>query len=440
MSLSGKSIGILEDDPVMGQSLMQRLELEGAFVELWTSGRDAIAGLERATPDVVVSDMRLPDMSGEQVFRAMSERKAMPPFLFITGYGDIDEAVRLMRSGAAHYLTKPFEMAAFLEQLAGVLPAEPALQEGILGVSPAMKDLQAKLTRLVPMRATLLLTGETGVGKEVCASFYHRVLPGPGPFVAVNCAAIPIELMESELFGHERGAFTGAQSRHLGYAERAGSGTLFLDEIGEMPLGLQAKLLRLLDERSFTRVGGEKPVAFAARVVCATNVDLERRVREGQFREDLLYRINVISLEVPPLRERLADIPWLMELFFERAVEQFGASLNGISSLAEDAALAHSWPGNVRELRNRVERGVALALGSWLMPADLFPEGSIAEMNSPPFASLEQAREEAERRQIRRALEVTGNEVAAAARMLAISRTTLWEKMRRLGIRSGDTQ
>ncbi|MBN9307515.1 MAG: sigma-54-dependent Fis family transcriptional regulator [Devosia sp. 67-54] len=437
MLLSGRTIGLLEDDPIMGQSLQQRLSLEGATVNLWTNGKEAIAGLERTVPDVVVSDMRLPDMSGEDVFRTMSERKPMPPFLFITGYADIDQAVRLLRSGAAHYLAKPFEMAEFLQQLASVLPSEEHGDDEALGRSAPMKSLCRTLTRLARTRSTLLLTGETGAGKEVCATFYHQAAPDPGPFIAVNCAAIPVELMESELFGHERGAFTGAQSRHLGYAERAGAGTLFLDEIGEMPLSLQAKLLRLLDERRFHRVGGEKLVEFEARVVCATNVDLARLVRDGKFREDLLYRINVVSLEVPPLRERSEDIPWLMELFFDRAVEQFDAGLSGISPLTEEAAKAYSWPGNVRELRNRIERGVALALGTLLMPADLFPEGR-GGAPVPSFVSLEAARDAAERTQIMRALEITGNEMAAAAKLLGISRTTLWEKMRRLEIRTGE--
>jgi len=253
--------------------------------------------------------------------------------------------------------------------------------------------------------------------------------------MAVNCAAIPADLLEAELFGHERGAFTGAQARHLGWAERAGEGTLFLDEIGDLAPPLQAKLLRLAEERQFHRVGGEAPVKFRARIVCATNADLEKRVQEGRFREDLFYRINVLSIAIPPLRERTADIPWLLDRFFEEF--NAGGELMGVSGLAEQAALAHPWPGNVRELRNRVERAVALALGPWLMPGDLFPEKADAAADPAPLSSLEDARLAAERRHILLALSLTGGEIIPTAKALGISRTTLWEKMRRLGLSIG---
>ncbi len=301
MSLDQRVVGLLEDDPIMGESLVQRLALEGTVVRWWMSGREAIAEIEREKPDAVVCDIRLPDMSGEDVFRAVAGYEAAPPFLFITGYGDIDQAVRLIRAGAGDYLSKPFEMRAFLDRLLGLLPPPQSETEHVLGVSEAMRSVEHTLLRVARVRATVLLTGETGVGKEVCARFLHAAtdLTGPtGPFMAVNCAAIPADLLEAELFGHERGAFTGAHARHLGWAERAGEGTLFLDEIGDLPPSLQAKLLRLVEDREFFRVGGEKPVAFRARIVCATNADLERQVREGRFREDLYYRVNVVSVPV----------------------------------------------------------------------------------------------------------------------------------------------
>jgi transcriptional regulator with PAS, ATPase and Fis domain len=258
------------------------------------------------------------------------------------------------------------------------------------------------------------------------------------PFMAVNCAAIPSDLLESELLGHEKGAFTGASQRHLGYAERAGDGILFLDEIGELRAELQAKLLRLIEDKSFYRVGGERPMPFKGRLLIATNADLAKLVEVGKFREDLYYRINVVSVKIPPLRERLDDISWLMEKFFAESASRIDTSLKGVSALAEEAALAHPWPGNVRELRNRMERAVALGLGQWVMPGDLFPEQSDRSSPSLTMGSLEDARQNAEKRHITRALAVTNGEIGAASRLLGIGRTTLWDKMRRLGLSTED--
>jgi DNA-binding NtrC family response regulator len=388
-------------------------------------------------PEAVICDIRLPDMSGEEVFRELAGAGSVAPFLFITAFGDIDHAVGLIRAGAGDYVTKPFEMPDFLERLVGILPEAAASTDGdaALGRSAAMRKVSQTLRRIGRLKTAVLLTGETGAGKEVCAKFLHDAGGSDRPFMAVNCAAIPADLMEAELFGHEKGAFTGAQARHAGYAERAGSGTLFLDEIGELSPAMQSKLLRLLEERQFSRVGGEKALEFGARVVCATNANLQKRVAEGSFREDLFYRINVVAIEVPPLRNRPEDIMALLEVFFESYNAGFDTNLRGISALVEEAAIAHPWPGNVRELRNRVERAVAMAPGPWLMPADLFPEKS-AELPAADAAlsSLEAARDAAERRHIQRALSLTGNEMAQAARLLGISRTTLWEKMRRLGL------
>jgi DNA-binding NtrC family response regulator len=433
MSLDQHVVGLLEDDPIMGESLVQRLTLEGMIVRWWTRGEEALAEIARERPEAIICDIRLPDMSGEEVFRKVAGQTGAPPFLFITGHADIDQAVRLMRSGAADYIAKPFEMPAFLDRLSGLLPSSPH-HSSTLGISERMRFVERMLLRLARVPATVLLTGETGVGKEVCARFLHEAGGARGPFMAVNCAAIPADLLEAELFGHERGAFTGAHQRHLGYAERAGEGTLFLDEIGDLAPPLQAKLLRLVEERQFHRVGGETPIAFAARIVAATNSDLSEKVAAGTFREDLYYRINVVAVSVPPLRERQDDIAWLAARFFDEFARQSASDLAGISALAEEALLAHPWPGNVRELRNRVERAVALGLGPWLMPGDFFSEAPPATADGAPLPSLEEARMAAERRHIQRALQRTGGEVGQAAKLLGISRTTLWDKMRRLGI------
>ena len=429
-------IGLVEDDPIMGESLVQRLGLEGMRVHWWRTGREAVAGIRQMRFEAVICDIRLPDLDGEGVFREAVQGPQAPPFLFVTGHGDIDQAVRLMRSGAADYVTKPFEMDDFLARLGELLVPRGAEEAGTLGVSPAMRQVETLLRRVAPLPSNVLITGETGTGKEVAARFIHaQSRQAHAPFVAVNCAAIPAELMESELFGHERGAFTGAGQRHLGYVERTGGGTLLLDEIGELRPDLQAKLLRLIESRTFKRVGGEREIAFEGRIVTATNADLEQRVAGGQFREDLLYRVNVMSIRMPALRERREDIGWLMERFFAVFSGSAETRLRGIGALAEEAALQHAWPGNVRELRNRMERAVALALGPWLMPGDLFPEllGSEAEA-ATRIGSLEAARQDAEKRHILRALTATGGELSAAARLLRVGRTTLWEKMRRLGL------
>jgi transcriptional regulator with PAS, ATPase and Fis domain len=304
-----------------------------------------------------------------------------------------------------------------------------------------MREVERFLRRAAAIGSNLLLTGETGVGKEVCARFMHALRAKPaGPFMAVNCAALPADLMESELFGHERGAFTGAHTRHLGYAERAGQGVLFLDEIGDLAPGLQAKLLRLIESRSFNRLGGEQPIAFKARLVCATNADLAARVREATFREDLYYRINVLSLNVPPLRERTDDIEWLIDRFFAELAQTIESRAIGVTALACEIAREHRWPGNVRELRNRMERAVALTGGRWITPGDLFPEQSDrGGAGRTPIAPLGEARDEAEKRHIQRALAMTGGAVLPAAKALGISRTTLWEKMKRYGLPGSDT-
>ena len=431
-------IGLVEDDPVMGGSIVQRLELEGWDVSWWQTGRAAVDAIPGAAGnlDLIVCDIRLPDMSGEIVFSELAKQPNTPPFLFVTGYGEIDQAVRLMRSGAVDFMTKPFVMEEFLRRIEGgrrTTASGARFKEYFLGESPAIQHAEDLIHRYAGHDLPVLVTGETGSGKEVAARLLHQISPRSAePFMAVNCAAIPSELLESEIFGHEKGAFTGAQQRHLGYAERVGRGTLFLDEIGDMPQSLQAKLLRLIEETSFLRIGGEIPVPFRARIIAATHRDLALRGASG-FREDLYFRLAVLPVEIPPLRQRPEDIVWLLDRFLENAAARSDARIRGYSALAEEAALAHPWPGNVRELRNRVDRAVALATAEWIMPGDLFPENA-TRPGVLGFVPLADVRDAAERRQIERALEETGGQIAKAADLLAISRTTLWEKMTRLGL------
>ncbi|MCK6450387.1 MAG: sigma-54 dependent transcriptional regulator [Alphaproteobacteria bacterium] len=440
-SLKSCRIAVIEDDPIMGESLVQRLSLEKHAPIWWQTGGEALAGLSAERPDLVICDIRLPDMNGEELFQRARARLRDVPVLFMTAYGEIPQAVRLIREGADDYITKPFDLPEFLARIDRLLEQHDALHPGedaVLGTSAPMRRIETLLRRVGDIDSNLLFTGESGVGKEVAARFVHRISPrAVKPFMAVNCAAIPPELIDSELFGHERGAFTSATSRHEGYAERARDGVLFLDEVAELPPAVQAKLLRLVQERVFFRVGGERPVEFRARLFCATNADLDARVRDGRFREDLYYRVNVIPVAIPPLRQRQEDIPGLARRFLDEFCDLFGRDVRGFTLAAREAMRTHAWTGNVRELRNRIERAVALSDASLVDAPALFPEAVPGNAAAPAGAesmSLAEARDEAERRHILSALERTGGQVGKAAELLSISRTTLWEKMRRLGL------
>jgi DNA-binding NtrC family response regulator len=416
----------------MGESIVQRLDLEGYRVDWWQSGRDALRAVREDAPDLLVCDVRLPDMNGESLFNKIIPDTPGLPFLFITGFAQVDQAVRLMRAGAADYVAKPFAMADFLAKVEALV-RRPTDRAHLLGVSPAMIKLEDLLRRVADIDSTVLFTGESGVGKEVAARFLHaQSNRAREPFVAVNCAAIPRELLESELFGHERGAFTGAAIRHLGYVERAGGGVLFLDEIGELPLSLQSKLLRLLEARRFQRIGGENELICGARIVCATNADLQAAAAIGAFRQDLLFRIQVIEAVIPPLRDRREDIGPLLELFRVQFAAAFDRHIAGYQPRSIEAAMLHGWPGNVRELRNRVERAVALAQAPWISPDLLFPERSAPGDAPEAFSPLAEVREQIEKQHIRNALERTQGRVEDAAKLLGVSRSTLFDKMRRL--------
>jgi DNA-binding NtrC family response regulator len=428
-------IALIEDDPVMGGALAQCLALEQYEVDWQRAGLDGLAALRRLPADALICDIRLPDLDGEEVFAAVQEIAPGLPMIFVTAFGGIDQAVRLVKAGAADYLTKPFEVSTLLDRLAELL--RPAAVTGALGVSAPMHALEAVLLRVAALDSTLLLTGESGVGKEVAARFAHAASPrAASPFVAVNCAAIPDTLIESELFGHERGAFTGAERAHEGYLARAGRGTLFFDEVGDLPLATQAKLLRVVQEREFARLGAARAQRLEARVIGATHRDLPAMVREGRFREDLYYRLAVIPLAIPPLRERVADIRPLLEAAVAEFAASFGRALRGLSAEAVRLAEAHSWPGNVRELRNRAERAVALAPGApttgvLVTGADLFPEQAAGAAEADRPLRLAEVRAEAERRHIARVLEETGGHVEEAARRLGVSRSALFEKLKR---------
>jgi len=434
---------LVEDDPVLGPALLQRLRLEGYRPRLAATGAEALREARALRPDAVISDIRLPDLSGEEIYRRLVAELGAVPAFFMTAFGEVEQAVRLVRAGARDYLTKPVDVDRLVEALAAALDGPAPLPEGAelppLGVSPAMRAVEATLRKAARVDVPVVLTGETGVGKEVAARFLHGASARAAhPFVALNCAAIPRELAESTLFGHERGAFTGATARTPGVAERAAGGTLLLDEVAELAPDLQAKLLRLVQERSFLPVGAAAERPFAARLVCATHADLAARVRAGSFREDLFYRLNVITVTIPPLRQRPEDVPILAQRILAEAMMRFGLGPRRLDAPGLDALGAHDWPGNVRELRNRIERAVALSDGPEIGLADLFPEAALDAPMAASSGSLDAAMDGAARDAIRDALRRAGGSRAEAARLLGISRTTLWKRMRDLGMAGED--
>jgi DNA-binding NtrC family response regulator len=429
---------LVEDDPIMGESLTQRFALEGIDALWLRSAEEAEQALRGGSFGAVVCDIRLPGLSGDQLFeRLRTSRPVLPPFVFITGFGDLSRAVELLKLGAADYITKPFDLdrlIARVMQLLGPGAARPG-DAGRLGVSGAMDRIEKLLARIAPRDTMVLIRGETGTGKEVVARRLHQ-LSGRGPFVAVNCAALVETLAESELFGHERGAFTGATQAHAGVFEQAHGGTLFLDEIGDMPLPLQAKLLRVLQDRAVVRVGGQRPIPVDTRLVLATHQDLEALIGEGRFREDLFFRINLLELRIPPLRERRDDILWLARCFLDDCGRRRGDRMRQLEADAEQALSTHDWPGNVRELRHTIERACIFSDAETLRAGDLFEPGlSEPGDGDPAEDSLDHYLASCERRYIETRLEAHAGRVAATAETLGISRKSLWQRMKRLGIR-----
>jgi two-component system, NtrC family, response regulator AtoC len=430
---------LIEDDEIMGESLAERFRLEGFGVDWCRSAAEAAAKLEAGRYAVVVSDIRLPDRNGGELFLDLAGRLPMlPPFLFMTAFGTIDRAVELLKAGAADYVTKPFDIDVLVAKVAGLAQGygARACEPEALGVSPPMRRIAEKLPRLAHHGTTLLITGESGVGKEHVAKLFHCLAVGEAaPFIAVNCAAIPESLMEAELFGHEKGAFTGAVKAKRGLVEQADGGTLFLDEIGEMPLSMQAKLLRVLQEHRLSRLGAEASIAIDFKLVCATHRDLKALVEAGQFREDLYYRIHVIQLRIPPLRERIDDIRWLVRHFVEEFNRAHPQERRRLDPRTEQALLAYPWPGNVRELKHAVDRACILSPGP-LLGADAFlGDGLDSGVEAGPVSqSLSDYLMACECDYLKVTLDRHDWHMTRTAEALGITRKTLWEKMRRLGI------
>ncbi len=447
--MSESVVLVVEDDAALREALCETLRLEGIATEAAADGAAALRRLEAGGVGLVVSDVRMAPMDGETLLRRIRARWPELPVVMMTAYGTIEKAVAAMRAGASDYLVKPFDPAALVEAARRFLATDVPTRDGLVAEDPRTREIAALARRVARSDVTVLLTGESGTGKEAFARYIHAHSDrAEGPFVAINCAAIPENMLEAVLFGYEKGAFTGAYQAHPGKFEQAQGGTLLLDEISEMDLGLQAKLLRVLQEREVERLGGKRAIGLDVRVLATTNRNLREEVAAGRFREDLYYRINVFPLQLPPLRERTDDILPLARRFLRQHARP-GEPVPRLSAEAEARLLAYSWPGNVRELDNVIQRALILRTGEEIGPGHLrfgealgagvgVPEDVAAPGEPAPAADAVEegaafAREMRlrERDLIVEAIRAAGSRKAAAER-LGISPRTLRYKIARL--------
>jgi two-component system response regulator HydG len=433
---------IVDDDPGQRSLLDSFLSSQGFQTVTAVSGEQALEILTREAFSMMISDVRMPGISGLETLRRARQQQAVLPVLLVTAYADIREAVGAMRDGAVNYLAKPIDLDELLvsvQQAIGLAKSPPLhlaedrhLPESVIAESPLMRAVFRDAALVAPSESRVLITGESGVGKEILAEVIHAwSTRAAGPLVKVNCAAIPENLLESELFGHERGAYTGADRRREGRFEQANGGTLFLDEIGDITASTQVKLLRVLQERQFERVGGNQTIKVDVRIIAATNRDLPRMVKEGTFREDLYYRLNVVTIEMPSLRERPSDIALLATHFLRKYAGENDKAVVGFAEDALAALTRYHWPGNVRELENAIERAVIVARTDVIRAADLAPQIVSAERPStggPPVPGSTIA--ELERYAILKTLEHTGGSTSRAAEILGISTRKIQYRLR----------
>ena len=444
---------VVDDEPGIREMLRVVLAGDGHRVITAASGPAALELLAVEAADLLVTDLAMPDMDGLELLRRASAVAPETPAIVITAFGSKETAIEAMRHGAVNYLEKPFDVEELRLDVRRALGHQQTTNENrrlrarltvngeIVGRSPAIKEVRDLIERVAPADATVLITGESGPGKEVAARAIHRASPrADRPFVGINCAAIPADLLESELFGHVRGAFTGADRTRPGLVESAAGGTLFLDEIGDMPSSMQAKLLRVLQERRIRRVGGTEEIPVDVRIVAATHQDLDTLVREGRFREDLYYRIHVIRVRMPALRERLSDIPEFVQLFAERHAQRIGRRISGAHPAFLEALARYRWPGNIRELENVVERAVTLAADDRLGADSLTPEIlAAAEPGIGPLpeqVDLEAFLDEQRKRYMIAALDACGGVQTRAAERLGMTFRSFRYFAKKFGLRS----
>jgi two-component system NtrC family response regulator len=443
---------VVDDEPAQLELVGGFLRRHGFEVAQAASGRAAVARFKQEPFDLVLTDQRMPDLSGLEVLDAVRATTPETAVVIMTAYGTIESAVSAVRAGAADYLAKPLHLDELLHRIHQIQDryrlltenrelraalAERHRVEGIIGESGAMQEVLSVVRRVAPSDATVLIRGESGTGKELIARAIHYASPrAPRALVKVNCAALAESLLETELFGHEKGAFTGAVATHKGRFELADGGSLFLDEIGDLPAHLQVKLLRVLQEREFERVGSSRPIKVDVRLLAATHRNLEALVREGRFRDDLYYRINVVTITLPALRERREDLPPLIDHFLRVFAKKNGKSIRGLTREAREALLRYDYPGNVRELENLIERAVVLTRDDVIGLGDL-PLTVEAQPAEPDGSGLVAAVEGLERRLIRDALAKADGTQTRAAELLGISERVLRYKLKKYGLSGG---
>jgi DNA-binding NtrC family response regulator len=440
---------IVDDEKNIREGLAASLEMDGYGVETAADGDAGFKRFRKGDIDLVITDLRMPGLSGEELLKRIDSETPGIPVIVLTGHGTVETAVAAMRNGAYDFLTKPVdldhlsllvkralknrELILRHRQLEEELEHQKQFKT-IVGTSAPMRQVFDTISRVAPSRASILITGESGVGKELVADAIHDLSPRKdNPLIKVHCAALSASILESELFGHEKGAFTGASARRRGRFELAHSGTLFLDEIGEIDQNLQIKLLRVLQDKKFERVGGEETIETDVRIVAATNRDLKAEIEKGTFREDLYFRLNVVNILVPPLRERKDDIPLLIAAFLKDFALENGKSLEGIDDRARAALYAYDWPGNVRELRNCIESAVVMTKGPVITEADLPP--TVRTQNDAGWIRipLGTTLDEAEKIIIRDTLSAQKGNKSKAAEVLSIGRKTLHRKLSEWG-------
>ncbi len=451
-----EKILIVEDKTSLKNLLKEVLEKKGYEVKCALNGNEAINLIEREFFNLIITDYKLPEKNGIEVLKFSKEKEPDLPVIIITAYGTIELAVEAMKEGAEDFLLKPIDPEHLLLIVKKVLEKQNLLKENILlkekssiffpipeiiGSSPIMQKIYENIKKVAPTDATVLLLGESGTGKELFARAIHSLSKREkGPFVAINCAAIPETLIENELFGHEKGSFTGAYSRQLGKFELADGGTIFLDEIGELSKDMQSKVLRVLQEKSFERIGGNTTIKVDVRILSASNQDLKKAVEEGRFREDLFYRLNIFPITLPPLRQRVSDIPLLVEHFLNKYSREFGKKKPKIHPNALEKLLSYPWPGNVRELENCIERALILSTRDTIMPEDI-TLGEAKEIPVSPLdlidlpeglnEAIKKLTKEVEIYKIKKALEEKNNNIKEAANKLKISSKTLKNKIKK---------
>jgi DNA-binding NtrC family response regulator len=445
---------VADDEKNIREGLAAALEMEGYEVETAADGMEGWKRFQKGDVDLVITDLRMPGLSGEELLKKIEGESPGIPVIVLTGHGTVETAVEAMRNGAWDFLTKPVNLDHLSQLIKRALAnrelvlkhrrLEEELEhrklfETIIGTSAPMRRVFDMISRAAPSRASILITGESGVGKELVADAIHERSPRQGkPLIKVHCAALSAGLLESELFGHEKGAFTGAVSRMRGRFELANEGTLFLDEIGEIDQNIQIKLLRVLQERKFERVGGEETIETNVRLVAATNKDLKAEIEKGNFREDLYFRLNVVNIHVPPLRERKDDLPLLITAFLREFASENGKTIEGINEKARARLYAYDWPGNVRELRNCMESAVVMTRGPLITEEDLPPglrDGGEAGWIRIPLGA---AMEDAEKIIIRDTLSSLKGNKSKAAEVLGIGRKTLHRKLADWGEHNGE--